>query len=496
MKLYPRRLTVFLILIVAVRLFLAARMELTGDEAYYWDWSRHLQWSYFDHPPLVALLIALTTWVGGNNELFVRMAAILPGTGLSVVAYFLGRDIFKSERTGFYCALSLNLVLIFAVGSLVITPDTPQIFFSALTLYFLFHAVFNGKQPCWYYAGLTLGFSLLSKYTGVLLVPCLALFLFFSFDHRRVFKQKEPYLALGLAALIFCPVIFWNAANDWMSFGFQLSHGFAGKAVQPLTSALEFLGSQVLLANPFVFVALAVAMVCCLRFWQVEQDDRLLFLPAFSVPIFLFFFLISFNSKVEGNWPAMAYFPATLAMVGLYFSHGGEEKTAANKGLGLMKKMAVYTGILIVVSVHIQGMFHLVSLPCKVDIIAKRAYGWQQLGRRVGKILRGTGPSREIFVFADRHQIAGELGFYIPGQPQTYRIHGRQRYPYLGDLNHLSNADGLYVFVEGRGNLPLVERYFDSMTELKSLPVIREGKIVRTFRFFLCKNYKRGLLET
>ncbi|MFQ5673040.1 MAG: ArnT family glycosyltransferase [Nitrospinales bacterium] len=495
MKPYTTRLTIFLVLATAVRLFLITRLNLTGDEAYYWDWSRHLQWSYFDHPPMVAFLIALTTGIGGSTEFFVRLAAVIPGIGLSLVTYFLGRDIFESAKVGFYCVLWLNVILIFSLGSVVITPDTPQVFFSALTLYLLFHAIFKQKPHFWYYSGLSLGCSLLSKYTGILLAPCTALFLGLSFRHKHVLGQKEPWLALALAALVFSPVIIWNAANGWISFGFQASHGFTGKPVEPVTSVLEYLGSQAMLVTPFVFTALVAALVYCYQFWRKERDDRFLFLLAFSVPIFLFFLLVSFNSKVEGNWPVMAYFPATLAMVGLYFSRGGRDRAAGNTMLGFVKETAVYTGILVAVAVHVQAMFNIIPLSLQSDVFAKRAYGWEQLGRKAGKLLQNTGRPRKIFVFADRHQITGELGFYIPGQPQTYRIHGLKRYPYLGNLDHLAGKDGLYVFVEGRGNLPLVKQHFDSVMELNSLPIEWKGQTVRTFRFFLCQNYKGGLLE-
>ncbi|MFQ5716207.1 MAG: ArnT family glycosyltransferase, partial [Nitrospinales bacterium] len=122
---YPLRLTVFLTAATIFRLCFAASLELTPDEAYYWGWSRHLQGGYFDHPPMVAAWIALTTWVGGSSELFVRLAAVIPGLGLSLIAYFLGRDLFQSEKAGYYGALWLNLILIISLGSVIITPDTP-----------------------------------------------------------------------------------------------------------------------------------------------------------------------------------------------------------------------------------------------------------------------------------------------------------------------------------------------------------------------------------
>lgn len=492
---YPLRLTVFLTAATIFRLCFAASLELTPDEAYYWGWSRHLQGGYFDHPPMVAAWIALTTWVGGSSELFVRLAAVIPGLGLSLIAYFLGRDLFQSEKAGYYGALWLNLILIISLGSVIITPDTPLIFFYALTLYFLFQAIFNDKPRFWYFAGLSLGCSLLSKYTGILAVPCLALFLIFSYRHKRLLRQKEPYLALAIAGLVFSPTIIWNASNHWISLKFQFSHGLAGKQVDSLNSFLEYLGVQALVVGPFVFAVIAMAMVYCYKFWVEEREDRFLFLLAFSLPIYLFFLLVSFKSKVEGNWPAIAYFPAALALAGLYVTRGGREKAASGKAFCFVKRAAAVTGVLLVVAAHLQGMFRVIPLPLKSDIFAKRAYGWERLGQYAGQFLRSSGSSPETFVFADRHQIVSELSFYLPGQPQTYRVHGLKRYSYLGDLNRLRGKNGLYVFVEGRGNLALVESHFDSVKELQPLPIKLKGQLVKTFRLFLCKNYKGGLVE-
>ena len=49
----------------------------SGDEAYYWDCSRHLDWSYFDQPPLVIWAMIPFRAVLGETTLAIRMPAIL-----------------------------------------------------------------------------------------------------------------------------------------------------------------------------------------------------------------------------------------------------------------------------------------------------------------------------------------------------------------------------------------------------------------------------------
>jgi 4-amino-4-deoxy-L-arabinose transferase-like glycosyltransferase len=64
-------LTVLALLLV--RLVAAAYTPLTFDEAYYWMWSKHLAGGYYDHPPMVAVVIRLGTLIAGDTELGVRL---------------------------------------------------------------------------------------------------------------------------------------------------------------------------------------------------------------------------------------------------------------------------------------------------------------------------------------------------------------------------------------------------------------------------------------
>jgi 4-amino-4-deoxy-L-arabinose transferase-like glycosyltransferase len=59
-----------------VNLIQATFTGLLHDEAYYWVWSKHLDWGYFDHPPMIALLIKAGTIIG-DTELGVRLIFVI-----------------------------------------------------------------------------------------------------------------------------------------------------------------------------------------------------------------------------------------------------------------------------------------------------------------------------------------------------------------------------------------------------------------------------------
>src|SRR3982751_6828675 len=110
------RMTVVTILaLVALRLVAAAWTPLAFDEAYYWTWSKHLAGGYYDHPPMVALVIRAGTMIAGDSEFGVRLVSILLGLPMSYAVYRTAEILFRSVRIATSAALLLNVTLMAAV---------------------------------------------------------------------------------------------------------------------------------------------------------------------------------------------------------------------------------------------------------------------------------------------------------------------------------------------------------------------------------------------
>ena len=90
----------------------AANTELLDDEAYYWTFSQHLDWGYFDHPPMTALLIRAGYWIF-PNELGVRLLCILLSTGS---IWLLEKMTIRKEPRLFY-AIALSMIALQLGGS-------------------------------------------------------------------------------------------------------------------------------------------------------------------------------------------------------------------------------------------------------------------------------------------------------------------------------------------------------------------------------------------
>jgi dolichol-phosphate mannosyltransferase len=205
------------ILLVCLRLLSAFLVDLSPQEAYYWAYAQHPALSYFDHPPVVAWVISAGQFVLGKTELGVRIGGFLLTLLSTWLLYALGK-LWFSRRAGLWAALLFQLLPLYFVYGVLITPDVPLTFFWLLTLYLVSIAVRKGEKWAWYAAGMALGLCMLSKYTAVFLVFSTFLLLLLDRCYRPWLTRKEPYLALLIAALFFTPVIFWNFEHNWASF--------------------------------------------------------------------------------------------------------------------------------------------------------------------------------------------------------------------------------------------------------------------------------------
>ena len=297
-----------------------AALPFHPDEAYYWLWSKKLDWGYYDHPPAVAYLLRLFSFFG-DSPFAVRLASL---SCLLLTFFYLWRltaaawdEKVANCATVFFCFLPLA-----HVGASFVTIDSPLFACWAMALFYGQRALENGGTLDYVLAGAALGFALLSKYTGVLLVPVLALPLL-----RRPSRllSPKPWLALSLAFLVFVPVIVWNARHGWASFAFQWEHGTGSDYVLEPKAFLEFVtGYLLLVATPLTAFLAFPGM--CLRGNRFANSAReLIFLNLLVV--LLFFGWKSLFEKMEVNWYGPAIFGtlpyAAFAVVKLGYRRSG-----------------------------------------------------------------------------------------------------------------------------------------------------------------------------
>src|ERR1700738_3978691 len=213
-----RNTALAVVAVLGLRLVGAAWTPLTFDEAYYWMWSKHLAFGYYDHPPGVAILIRLGTMIAGDTGLGVRLVSILLALPMSFALYRTAAILFGGQRVAATATILLNVTLMAAVGTLIVTPDSPLLVASSFVLYFLAKVLETGRGAWWLAVGAAIGCALVSKYTALFFGVAILIWLVAVPKLRRWLISPWPYLGGLVSLVIFSPVLLWNADHHWVSF--------------------------------------------------------------------------------------------------------------------------------------------------------------------------------------------------------------------------------------------------------------------------------------
>jgi len=416
----------------ALHLVFSGLVGLASDEAYYWQWSRHLALGYHDHPPMVAYLIGMGTHLAGNNTLGVRLATTVMWTATLWIVYRMAADRARRlnteapSRAGLWAAGALAATPLFAVGGLFAMPDIPFIFFWAATVALGLRALRKRTLSSWIVAGVALGLGMISKYPMVLLPVALVAALAATVKGRRALKTPGPWIAAATGALICVPLVVWMFQGGFASVFFQLGHGLGGEHASKRTAGLatfgEFLGGQAAIMTPVLFGLLVWVLVknarTLVRRWRgvetvPEGDETALALLVFPAAIvFLVFGLASFRAKPEVNWPAAGY--VTLIVL------AGPELArlaAGTRGRKALAWAAVGLAALLSAYSHVGAVWSGVPLPRAVASKAPDRTPFAEWARST-RASRGE-EAEDAPVFACSYQVASLLAFYLPGHPET-----------------------------------------------------------------------------
>jgi hypothetical protein len=420
----PWRIAIGVIVLGAViRLALAAVIPAFPDEAYYWEWSRHLAAGYFDHPPGIALLIRLggllLAPIGASaTPLGVRVGPVLAGFVAALATIATARRL-AGDAAALRAAVVITCLPLAAAGLLIATPDAPLLAFTAIGLYTVTRALqsvprSHASLAWWAATGVALGLAFASKYTSILLPLGVAIAVVTRAELRHRLREPGPYVACVVATLVFAPVLVWNAHHDWISFTHQLRHGLGAPGGSVVVAALkregDYIGGQAALASPILFVLLAIAVERGLKRSASAIQFTLAVVALLSFGLFAYSAL---RQRVEPNWPAPGYIPAIILLATLPWHERGMRWLRAGTLLAAVMSLVIY----------LQGLVPVLPLAPRKDPIA-RAFGWREVSAAVESAMRvataETGSAS--WAGADRYQEAAELAFHDEAHAPTFAM--------------------------------------------------------------------------
>ncbi len=507
------------LVVVAVRLVVAGQLELMEDESYYWLWSRDLQLSYYDHPTMVAWLIAASTSLFGDSPVVIRLPAILLNLVTARVLFALAQRVFGSARIGLTAALWFYACLLFNVIALIITPDAPLLLCWSLMLLAAVGLIqaseaavllgihpkgqLEGQWRWWGLLALAAGLGALSKYTILLLAPSLAALFLGVPLMRRWLARPQPYGAVVVAAVVASPLLLWNATHGWIGLGKQWNHAYGAVAPKPAQWLAELVASELGVITPLLLIGLLMASWWGLREGAKRRALTLQFLAVSCLLPLAFFLLHTLNGRVQAHWPAPAFLSAVVLAAGWLHraedGAGGRSLWVAGRGLG---RWAAISGLGLSLIVYGQAVHPWLPISQQVDP-TRRLSGWQTLGQQVAVARQQTGVGR---VLTMDYGLASQIAYYSrgfnPDAQMVFTPDAMRRFPNVdarvvdglmgGDFLYITRADGDY---DQQASL---QPYFESLTALPPpftpLTLYRDGQEIRRLNFYLAKGYRGGLI--
>ncbi len=387
-------------------------IELSGDEAYQWVWSKHPALSYYSKPPMIAVLQFAGTHLWGDTEFGVRFFSPVISTVLGfLLLRFFARE--TSARMGFLLLLILQATPLLAAGSLLLTIDPPSVLFWTAAMLAGWRAVQpDGKTSHWCWTGWWLGLGFLSKYTELFQLLCWVVFFALWQPARRHLRRPGPYLALLINLLGTLPVLMWNQQHGWITVTHVAERGGAGHAWQPTFRYLgDFLGAEAGLLNPFFFFPVLWAAGA---FWRSDRKNaRMVFLFSMGAPLFLCYLLFTARSAVLPNWIAPSVIPLFCLSV-LYW----DKFLRTARTLRILQAVGIVFGFTLAVLLHDTRLIGKLAghpLPPKIDPLT-RVRGNAEMARLTDDARQRlqAEDGKPVFLIGGHYGITGEISFYLP----------------------------------------------------------------------------------
>ncbi|MBD2452316.1 glycosyltransferase family 39 protein [Nostoc sp. FACHB-152] len=517
------------------RSFIAFWLYPTFDEAYYYLYSLHLDWSYFDHPVFVALTTGFGPWLTGDVSQFtIRLGSLILYTGSLVLLYLTSNRLFSAKAACLTLAIA-TISPVFQVGFGILSlPDSPLMFFWSASLYCAVNEFFRqpGNQkhsllknksgssnlyvPSYRlsYLGILVGLACDSKYHGFILGLGLIGFCLTSPPHRCVVRSPWAWLGLGLFVMTIFPIWFWNMQHDWVSFRFQSERAMPRVGYNLLSVAAVYLGGVAYLfptiGLPLWWVSLRPAVLRIIqlvfhksRTFKVNLDATKLLNLWVSLPLILGFTLLGGYRQILPAWPMPGFWAATLLLgqqAVIWEQHERRRVRRWLLGSGIMVASLLLIALLQVTT----GIFQKPSqyafmggfLPPKDDP-STELIDIQQLRRGfVSSPLLSAALENSSFIFTNRYYLGGPIAMSLKplaNVPITcFDIGNDMRgFAFWSRADQWLGENALYIttapFKNRKDLMANYRTYFSSLTEIETIPIRRGGVVINIIYVYQAK---------
>jgi len=468
-----------------LRLVWAGSLAAAFDEPYYFQYIQHPALSYFDHPPMVALVgasgLALT---GDAFSVFgLRVGFILLFAGSTwLMARLTAR--FYGPRAGVLAALALNASGYFGMAVATIAqPDGPLLFFWLLTLDRLAVALDDPDRLVpWLGVGVAWGGAMLSKYHAVLLPAGALLHMVFWPQARRCLRKPGPYLGVAIGLILFAPVIAWNATHDWASFLFQVGRA-SGSHQLRLDQLGAALGAEALYLFPWLWIGMVALLVKLTRRGPRAWDENESFLMCQAAPALVLFHAIAAQRRIMPYWPLFGFI-ALMPLLGRAWAESLKTHPAVRRRR--ITAVALFP-VLLAALVSAQARFGLLedSQGWLLGLIAPKhdptagLICWDEVASELQR--RGLLTEPRTFLFTDSWDHSAGLALATRGKAPVACYHLEPRgYSFWSRPEDWVGRDGIFIErVRTPGALSRYNQFFARYESIGTARIVRRGVFIR-----------------
>jgi 4-amino-4-deoxy-L-arabinose transferase-like glycosyltransferase len=475
-RLSPVQIVALLLVIVTgFRLWYSTQIGLVADEAYYWLWAQHPALSYRDKGPMVAWLIWAGTKMFGNTVFGIRFFGVLLSSAAGLVIFKLAKQLYD-ERTALWCLLMALLVPELAVGSLLMTIDTPSVFCWALAALLFWNALHNDKMSTWFWLGLAVGAGFLAKFTNGVQLICIGLFLLWSKEYRRLLFSPQVLIMGAGFLLASLPIFIWNMQTGWVHL--MALHSRSGVTntfhIRP-DQFFRFMGEQFGVVSPFFMGGIIVAAIALLL--HRREDERVRYLLSQCLPLYALFGFFALNNAGQPNWTVPALVTAIIFTVVFW-----RDLVQRNEVWRWSVRVAFAITAICVVFIHCMAWF---PVPRKINLMS-RTEGWPSFAEQVQRIRLEN--QANLLLGAD-YQSASLMAFYLPDQPTVYlppEPYGRTQFTLWPQYTVTPVTHALYVTWGPRDPPPALAKQFTHFKLLENFMTQEHGQSLRQVCVYLC----------
>ncbi len=461
----------FLTAITLIRLFVAPAVGLGVDEAHYVLYGYYLDLSYFDHPPLIGWIEYLFTSIFGLNTLGARIPAIILGVLTSYALFHLLLHVNKNRSLALFGVMALNASFMFNALFLMLMPETLLFALSIPIIFTVIAIEHNNRLRDWLTLGLLLGLAGLSKYTAVLFVVAIVLYLMMKRHLHLIFKPGV-IPAIIVALVMISPVIFWNMQHEWISFAFQSDH-VTGSSHINFNKFGQSIAAQFGAYSPFLFPVAYYGLYKSLT----SKNDYLLLSGIMAAVIVLFFGYASLYNKALPHWNAL-FFMLMIPIGSVYMYQ-------ASQRMRRYIIFAVIASLIISLALYLELLFKFNPFP-DYRSLHRDLYGFDRIMREANARLKQT----EALAVANWSLGSRALYYNLPFKSNLFVIDRRKDQFDLWQKNDPIGEDLLFISTHDFNAKVAKNMKCDSIEARGSVDIMLQGRKVNTAVYTLCHHFQ------